>query len=113
MYAVTKAQARTIPRFTCITCTNGNNPAYDPSNERNADNEAHPEFDILQHLKTCKSSISLIGNIPRGSRIAAAEAMNELITEAIRSNSSLSWAKLLSFTYHALQKPKKEKKRTR
>ena len=60
-------------------------------------------------MKTCKSNISLLGNIPRGARISVAEALNDLINDVIRTNTSLSWSKLLCFTYHGLQKPKKEK----
>ena len=54
-------------------------------------------------------NISLIGNIPRGARITAADALNDLINNVIQNNSPNSWAKLLCFTYHCLQKPKKEK----
>ena len=60
-------------------------------------------------MKTCKANISLIGNIPRGARISAAEALNELINEVIQTNTPLAWSKLLCFAYHGLQKPKKEK----
>ena len=75
----------------------------------NAENQTPSDFDLLQYLKTCKSNISLLGNIPRGARITAAEALNDLIAEVIQSNTSLAWSKLLCFTYHGLQKPKKEK----
>ena len=57
----------------------------------------------------CKSRLSLIGNIPRGARITAADALNDLINDVIRSNTTLSWSRLLCFAYHGLQKPKKEK----
>ena len=72
-------------------------------------NQSNPEFDFLQHLQKCKSNLSLLGNIPRGARITAAEALNNLINDVIRTNTSISWMRLLCFTFHGLQKPKKEK----
>ena len=103
---VKRKQAKEMRIYTCQTCRNitpHNNAAS------NAEPETTTSFDILQHLQTCKSNISLLGNIPRGARITAAEALNKLITDVIQHNTSLSWWKLLCFTYHGLQKPKKEK----
>ena len=101
-----KSQLKQFTRCSCRSCRNVSNPNHDTPN---TDNQTIPEFDILQYLRTCKSNVSLLGNIPRGARIAAAEAFNELNIDVIQTNSPLSWSKLLCFTHHGLQKPKKEK----
>ena len=103
---ISKLQAKQIPLYICPPCRNVAIPNNEPSR---ANNQSIPNFDTLQYLKSCKSNISLLANIPRGARITVAEALNNLINDAIRTNSSLSWSKLLCFTYHGLQKPKKEK----
>ena len=103
---ITRYQANQIPRYKCAPCRNVTAPNLEPSRDVN---QTTPEFDLLHHLMTCKSNLSLIGNIPRGARITAADALNDLINDVVRSNTSLSWAKLLCFAYHGLQKPKKEK----
>ena len=104
--SISKAQASTIRRYRCSSCLNGTVPNREPPI---VDNQTTPDFDLPQHLMTCKSRLSLIGNIPRGARITAADALNDLINDVITSNNSLSWAKLLCFAYHGLQKPIKEK----
>ena len=103
---ITRAQAKQIPKYKCPQCRNITTP-----NQESLDvaNQSTPNFDLLNHLHTCKSNISLIGNIPRGARITAAEALNELINNVIQSNTPIAWSKLLCFAYHCLQKPKKEK----
>ena len=103
---ISRRQAKEIRIYTCQPCRNI--PIHNHV-APNTDNETTTSFDILQHLRTCKSNLSLLGNIPRGARITAAEALNELITDVIQHNTSLSWWKLLCFAYHGLQKPKKEK----
>ena len=103
---ITRIQASTIHRYSCASCRKVTGPNREPST---ADNQTDPEFDLLQHLITCKSNLSLIGNIPRGARITAADALNDLINDVIRSNTPTAWSKLLCFAYHGLQKPKKEK----
>ena len=103
---VRRRVAEQISIFHCPSCRIPNLPNQEPPN--GADQTNH-DFDFLQHLTRCKSNISLLGNIPRGARIMAAEALTELIDNVIRTNSSLAWMKLLCFTFHALQKPKKEK----
>ena len=102
---VTKKQAKII-KYSCPTCRDATAPYSESENEGH---QASPEFDLSNYLKTCRSNISIINHIPRGARITAAEALNELINEVIRSNNSISWSKLLCFTYHGLQKTKKEK----
>ena len=62
---ITKAQAKLYPNYTCKDCWNVNTPTTEPSNESHTDNGTNSEFDILQHLKTCKTNISLIGNFIR------------------------------------------------
>ena len=101
---VTRAQAKEISLYTCKTCRDVIAP-----NHASHDDQSNPEFDFLQHLQKCKGNLSLLGNIPRGARITAAEALNNLINDVIRTNTSISWMRLLCFTFHGLQKPKKEK----
>ena len=103
---INKIQAREIGLYTCAPCRNVITPNRVPSDESN---QSSPNFDLLQHLKTCKANLSILGNIPRGARITAAEALNDIINEVINTNSSVSWMRLLCFTFHGLQKPKKEK----
>ena len=103
---ISAAAAEQIKNYICKTCRKGAPPN---NSQSNLDNQTEPNFDILHHLKLCKLNISMLGNIPRGARITAAEALNDLINEVIQSNSSISWAKLLCFAYYGLQKPKKEK----
>ena len=100
---VTRAQAKVFKNYKCPPCRNINNITP------NTGNQSPSPFDLLHHLQTCKSNISLIGNIPRGARITAAEALNTLINDVIQFNNSISWSKLLCFAFHCLQKPKKEK----
>ena len=104
---ITKKQAEQISLYTCRPCSRGPNPHN--QEPQNGANQTNHHFDFLQHLASCKSNLSLLGNIPRGARITAAEALNDLINDVIRTNSSLAWMKLLCFTFHGLQKPKKEK----
>ena len=100
---ITGAQASQIARFLCHQCHGGLDPVIEtPINDI-------PVFDLLQHLKTCRKNLSLIGIIPKGARITAADALNDLIVNVIQSNNPHSWEKLLCFTYHGLQKPKKKK----
>ena len=103
---ITGRQASEIGIYTCPPCMGFTTPNRAPSEEANQ-NSAN--FDLLHHLKTCKANLSLLGNIPRGARISAAEALNELVNDVIRSNMSVSWMRLLCFTFNGLQKPKKEK----
>ena len=103
---VRKKQAKKFAKYICKPCRDINGPNNDPPN---AENPTSANFDLLQHLQTCKSNISMLGNIPKGARVAAAEALIELIDNVIQSNTPLSWSKLLCFSYHGLQKPKKEK----
>ena len=101
-----KETSRKISLYSCPPCRNTNPHVREPQNGANQTNH---HFDFLQHLASCKSNLSLLGNIPRGARITAADALNDLINDVIRTNSSLAWMKLLCFTFHGLQKPKKEK----
>ena len=103
---VLKKQAEKFAKFICKPCRDINGPNNDPPN---AENPTSANFDLLLYLQTCKSNVSMLGNIPKGARVAAAEALIELIDNVIQSNTPLSWSKLLCFPYHGLQKPKKEK----
>ena len=98
--------ARVLPNYSCATCRNATAPNSEPGND---DHQAPAEPDLPKYLKICRSNVSTINHIPRGARIVAAETLTDLINEVIRSNTSLSWSKLLCFAYHALQKPRKEK----
>ena len=85
-----------------------------PSTQTTTDSQATPDtstpdFSLLQHLQNRKASVSILGNIPRGARITAADTLNQLITEALESNSSLAWAKLHCVASHGLKKTKREK----
>ena len=104
---VTQAQASKISKYICKPCRIGTAPSQDPPIDNAPGN---PDFDLRDHLLACKSNLSILGNIPRGARITVADALNELISEVLRSNSALAWSKLLCFTYHVLQKPKKDKR---
>ena len=101
---IRKVAARTI-NYSCAGCRKATAPNREPGN----DHQTPTDFDLPEYLKTCRANISIINHIPRGARITAAQALNNLINEAIQSNTSLSWSKLLCFTYHGLQKPRKEK----
>ena len=103
---ITKRQATEIDRYSCQPCRDVKAPNNAPSEEAN---QSNTNFNFLHHLQSCKVNLSLLGNIPRGARITAAEAFNELINDVIRTNTSASWMRLLCFTFHGLQKPKKEK----
>ena len=104
---MTQDQAKLIPNYACQECSGVSAPSCSPTV---ADTPSIPDFNLLDHLLTCKSNLSILGNIPSGARISAADALNELISEVLRSNSYISWSKLLSFTYHCLQKPRRDKK---
>ena len=92
--SITKIQAKKIGRYSCKPCRKVTGSNREPSA---ADIQTDPEFDLLQHLITCKSNLSLNGNIPRGARITAADALNDLINDVIRSNTPTAWSKLLCF----------------
>ena len=99
-------QASRIPIYACAGCRGTTTHVREPAN---GTNHGVLDFDLTQHLKACKANLSLISNIPRGARITAANALSDLMNEAVQSNSSLSWSKLLCFSYHGLQKPTREK----
>ena len=103
---VTQVQANVFSKYTCRSCRYGTAPICGPSVN---DPPGNPDFKLLDHLITCKSNLSILGNIPRGARITVANALNELICNVLRSNTALAWSKLLCFTHHCLQKPKKDK----
>ena len=103
---LTVTQALQIPKWSCSPCRGIPAPIR---NRRNAVEQTTQDFDLLQHLKLCKSNLSLISYIPRGARITAANALRELINEAVESNTALSWSRLLCFAYHGLQKPQRGK----
>ena len=103
---IRKNQASTLRRYRCLSCLNGTLPNREPPI---VDNQTTPDFDLLQHLMTCKSRLSLIGNIPRGARITAVDILSDLINDVIHSNTSLTWFKPLCFMYHGLQKIQKRK----
>ena len=119
---VSKLQKKAFERYSCPRCRNvpfpfpdrqplnvDNQTTFPDRQPLNDDNQSTADFDLLQYLKKCKSNLSVINNIPRGARIVAADALNNLINDVLQSNTSLSWSKLLCFTYHGLQKPKKDK----
>ena len=103
---ITGDQARQIPRYECGPCRGVSAPNRVTAN---AEIQTPFDFDLLRHLRDCKANLSIISNIPRGARAAAANALSDLINNVVESKTPLSWAKLLCFAYHGLQKPKKEK----
>ena len=74
---IKRAQAKVIGLFTCKSCRNVITPNH-PS--PNGPNQSNPDFNFLQHLQICKANLSLLGNIPRGARITAAEALTNSST---------------------------------
>ena len=84
---IKKKQAEQISLYSCPPCRSTNPHNREPQNGANQTNH---HFDFLQHLASCKSNLSLLGNIPRGARITAAEALNDLINDVIRTDSSLA-----------------------
>ena len=99
-------QAKLITRFACPECRNDSPPT--PVLGISA-SQTTQDFDLLQHLQHCKANLSVISKIPKGARITAANALIDLINNAIEFNTPLGWSKLLCFTYHGLQTPPKEK----
>ena len=102
-----KEQLRVIKRYACRLCIGIGAHHREPED---ATVQEAPEFNFHQYLTTCKLNLSIINHIPRGARAAAANALIDLINEVVESNAPSSWSKLLCFTYHGLQKPKKEKR---
>ena len=104
---ITTEQLRHIPQYACRGCRGVGARNREPAE---IIGQEAVDFNLCQHLMTCKSNLSIISNIPRGARVTAANALIDLINEVVESNAPLSWSKLFCFTYHALQKPKNEKK---
>ena len=99
-------QALGIPNYECPPCRTITGPIR---NRGNLTDQTTLDFDLLQHLKLCKSNLSIISNIPKGARTTAANALSELINDAVGLNTALSWSKLLCFAYHGLQTPQRGK----
>merc|ERR1712030_300490 len=99
---INKKQAEQIPKYDCGPCsgvaTRNRAPAI-------AENQTLNDFNLLHHLRSCKSNLLIIINIPKGARTSAANAQSDLINNMIESNTPLSWTKLLCFAYHGLHKP--------
>ena len=102
---LTKKLSAELRRWLCLTCRNGNN-----------NGEAHlPEvpddediIDQLPHLvKAWKNNIRVLPRIPKGARVAAAEAFCTLVDQVTDLNSIFSWARLFGFAYSALRRPPK------
>ena len=67
--------------------------------------------DLIDHLPSMlgswKSNIRVLPRIPKGARVAAAEAYCALVDQVNESNSIYSWARLFGFSFSALRCPPK------
>ena len=102
---LTKKQADQIPRYECRTCRGVAAPNRAPAI---AENQTPDDFNLLHHLRSCKSNLSIISNIPKGARTTAANALSDLINNVVESNTSLSWAKLLCFANTDCKNPRRK-----
>ena len=100
---LTKKVSSEIPHWKCATCRNGNNNA--------GDQNVPPNDDIIGELPnligTWKQNIRVLLKVPKGARVAAAEAYCTLVDQVTEVNSIFSWARLFGFAFSALRRPSK------
>lgn len=68
---------------------------------------------LEQNLMTYKQTIRVLKRIPNGVRLAVATKLEELINSCTLSNDIQSYGRLLSFSYIALQVPKRSSKKNK
>ena len=91
---LTRAQARVITHWRCAACRGRDT----------ADAEESEVINLEEYISRC-SQVPSVRIIPRGALICGADALQKLLDSAIREQSLLSWAKLLSFGRVGLGQP--------
>lgn len=94
---LTRTQADAIPRWSCLPCLGRGDEMIAP--------EPEVEVDLAEYITLCRSSARVLKIIPKGAVMSVAEALHELIDQAVREKSRLAWGKLLSFGYGAISQP--------
>ena len=121
---LTRAQADTLGCWWCPTCVNNSSANSAPSQPTlpltTCQSQPAPqsppsqdtELDLALLLANLKQTRPVVRRIPRGARIAAAEALSLLIDSAVDSGTSTSWSRLLCFPYAAFSVPRHETHKT-
>lgn len=68
---------------------------------------------LIDKLLLYRQTIRVLKRVPKGARIAAAKKLKELVATCVSSNNLGSWIDLLSFSYIALQVPKRSSKKNK
>jgi len=94
---LTRAQAEAIPRWLCAECrgqASGINPPV-----------VRQEVDLVSYISQCRSRLPVLAKVPRGAVVCVAEALQQLLDQAMQEKSSLSWGRLLAFCYFGIRHP--------
>ena len=99
---LTRRLSNSLLVWSCPTCTG-----------RGDLNQNHqiPDIELEQKLPQLigewKTNIKVLSRVPKGARVAAAEALATLMDDVTANNSTIAWARLLGFAFGALQCPAK------
>ena len=118
---LTRAQADDLGCWWCPTCVNNAisspqiHPVQSPVVSQKRAAQARPpedvepgDGDLALLLAKLKQSRPVVRRIPKGARIAAAEALTLLMERAVDSGTATSWERLLCFPYATLSVPRRE-----
>ena len=102
---LTKKVSSEIRRWKCRTCRYGNNNAGEEAPIALHDDDIVNQLPDL--VGSWKRKIKVLTKIPKGARVAAAEAYCALLDQITENNNVTSWARLFGFGYSALKCPPK------
>ena len=96
---MTRAQSRGLPRWACPTCLRpaGANTAPTAGDDFVAE--------LPNHLARWKARIRVLARVPKGARISVAAALATLLKRVVQRKDAMAWARLLGFSFGALQQP--------
>ena len=102
---LTQKASKALLTWTCRTCLDeggGDNPIIDPTIPENL------ARDLPEMIANWKRHTKVLARVPKGARVAAAEALDSLMQKVVTDNDVLSWSRLFGFAFDAFKCPSKE-----
>ena len=102
---LTRQLSKELLKWTCPTCRQGQVDVNE--NEPVALNEPELLDRVKSQMGTWKKNIKVLKRVPKGARVAAAEALSTLLENVNEKNDVCAWVRLFGFSYSALRCPSK------
>ena len=102
---VTRAQADLHMRWSCPDCRG---VLITNSRQAPQDDSSIPATNFVNYLTRCRNNFRVLARIPRGATIAAADALETLISGALEQQTTHAWNRLMSFSYWGLRRPEND-----